>query len=511
MSSVDISVQSPPIDAVSVDVSPDKISGKIVTCTASHGIKRVRSLDDVSDIIDQVANGFTTVTGKKTRRLDKSKNKSTVNPTNDGKPTQHSSSQHQQRVSRQRASGADKRMQPSSSPDNHVDFHVSSDSIIDLLDKVESTRKISIATQTDLSANDQCTTSAVSLAPLMTCGEDNVLSTSDCSTLQNIEKCMLATVSPLSSDVIALRNQLLNLTRSVQQLSAQISELSSRSVISGAAESDVNNCTDGDANISRRVSSASLSSVLTSSQQVTGNTQPDQINEYPRLRWSAVVSGQTNTSASRSVPPSTVRQDPQAQQHNAMRQDVMTSVYLDLSLKERRAKNIVISGLANSNSDTDAVHHLLHSECNYSIPVVSCRRIGRPSEDRIQPIVVTLQSKDDAKYLVENAKLLRESADPVIRSSVYLNADLTPAEARAAYELRCRRRERTQNRGIAEGSRYFYRSVTDNIASLAKIQDCTKSTLNPLITPFSPSSSSTSVQSLAPDYSQSASPPGRHA
>ena len=516
MSSADISVQSPPTDAVSVDVSSVNISGKIVAPTAGQGIKRGRSLDDMSDIIDQVASGFTAVTGKKTRRLDKSKNKSTVNPTNDGKPTQHSSSQHQQRASRQQASvnNADKRMQHKLSPDNHVDFHVSSDSIIDLLDKVESTTKISIATQTDLSASDLCLTSAVSIPPLIAGGDDNVLSTCDCSMLQNIEKCMLATVSPLSSDVIALGRQLLSLTSSVEQLSARISKLSSQvsSVISGPDESDVNDCRDGDANISRPVSSASVASVqLTSSQQVTGNTQPDQRNEYPRLKWSAVVSGQTNTSAQRSAAPSTVRQVPQAQQHNAMRQDVMTSVYLDLSLKERRAKNIVISGLANSSSDTDSVQHLLHSECNYSIPVVSCRRIGRPSEDRIQPIVVTLQSKDDARYLVENAKLLRESNDPVVRSGVYLNADLTPSEARAAYELRCRRRERTQNRATAPGSRFFYRSVADvdNAAPLVKIHDCTQSTLNPLITPFSPMSS-TSGQSLTPDISQSASPPGRH-
>ena len=75
MSSADISVQSSPTDAVSVDVSSDNAFGKIVACTAGQGIKRVRSLDDRSDIIDQLAiSGFTTVAGKKIRRLDKSKN-----------------------------------------------------------------------------------------------------------------------------------------------------------------------------------------------------------------------------------------------------------------------------------------------------------------------------------------------------------------------------------------------------------------------------------------------------
>jgi len=307
-------------------------------------------------------------------------------------------------------------------------------------------------------------------------------------------------MSPLSSDVIALQCQLLTLTHTVEQLSALINKLTSQvsPVISAAAELDANDCRDGDINIGcQNANNANIA------------TQPKPRDEYPRLKWSSVVSGQTTSAdAPKSVPTTTVRYE----QHEAMRQDVMTSVYLDLSLKERRAKNVVISGLAYSSSDIDAVQNLLKSECNYSIPVVNCRRVGRPSADKIQPIVVMLQSKDDAKYLIENAKLLRESSDPVIAGGVYLNADLTPSEARAAYELRCRRRERTQNGSTAPGSRIFYRSVADvdNTVPLAKTHDCSQSTLNPLTTAFSPSTSSTSEQSVT-TASQSVSPPGRHA
>ena len=52
----------------------------------------------------------------------------------------------------------------------------------------------------------------------------------------------------------------------------------------------------------------------------------------------------------------------------------------------------------------------------------------------------------------QNAKLLRHSEDPVVRSSVYINADLTKAEALTAYQRRCRRRELAAARISADNS-----------------------------------------------------------
>ena len=198
MSSANISVQSPPTVAVSTEVISD-------ISTARAAIKRVHSLDDMSSIIDQVANGFTTVTGKKSRRLDKSRVKSTLNSANVGKPTPHFSSQLTRRHE-SNVSNVDNGTHRISSPGRHSDFNVSTDSIIDLLDKVSSAIKITIATQSDLSGNDLCM--AVRNATLTGCDVDagtDVLSTSDCFMVQNIEKCMLSAMSPLSSDVIALQ------------------------------------------------------------------------------------------------------------------------------------------------------------------------------------------------------------------------------------------------------------------------------------------------------------------
>ena len=55
-----------------------------------------------------------------------------------------------------------------------------------------------------------------------------------------------------------------------------------------------------------------------------------------------------------------------------------------------------------------------------------------------------LQSASIAKDIVALAKYLRRSADEYIRGNVYINADLTRAEAEAAFHARCERRRLQQ-------------------------------------------------------------------
>ena len=65
---------------------------------------------------------------------------------------------------------------------------------------------------------------------------------------------------------------------------------------------------------------------------------------------------------------------------------------------------------------------------------------------RIQPLLAVLPPTSDATDFIENARRLRYSTDPLVRESVYINADLTKAETLAAYQCRCRRREMTATR-----------------------------------------------------------------
>jgi len=80
------------------------------------------------------------------------------------------------------------------------------------------------------------------------------------------------------------------------------------------------------------------------------------------------------------------------------------------------------------------------------INVVSCKRLGKPQTGRAQPLLVVCKDTNEASSTVAAARNLRRSTDPVIRNNVYINHNLTRAEARAAYEVRCQRRLSEQRR-----------------------------------------------------------------
>jgi len=59
----------------------------------------------------------------------------------------------------------------------------------------------------------------------------------------------------------------------------------------------------------------------------------------------------------------------------------------------------------------------------------------------VQPLLVSVYSKEQAASIVSSAKILRKSDSPVVKDNIYINPDLTKAHATAAYQLRCQRRE----------------------------------------------------------------------
>jgi len=68
--------------------------------------------------------------------------------------------------------------------------------------------------------------------------------------------------------------------------------------------------------------------------------------------------------------------------------------------------------------------------------------MGGDSGDRIRPLLIGLQSAEDADLLVKKTKCLRRSSDEYVRNTVFINRNLSKIEARSAYEERCRRRQR---------------------------------------------------------------------
>lgn len=127
--------------------------------------------------------------------------------------------------------------------------------------------------------------------------------------------------------------------------------------------------------------------------------------------------------------------------NKTLRNVVVSAVYRDLSDKERRARNVVVNGLPPSADDKASFHNLVVTEFNKPPNIVRCRRLGKPQPGRIQPLLVVLSDPMEASFFINNAKQLRNSSNDLTKSSIYINADITQAEALAAYQVRCERRE----------------------------------------------------------------------
>lgn len=147
---------------------------------------------------------------------------------------------------------------------------------------------------------------------------------------------------------------------------------------------------------------------------------------------------------------------------DSVKKEVMSAVHVELDLRTKRSTNVVIHGLpavsGTTGSDLDHVKDFLNVEfCSGDQPfkVVSCRRLGSqtkvtntastvdtPRLKKFQPLLVTLDSSQQAKYLIDNAKKLRKSHCQYTRDSIFINPDMTAAESKAAYEQRCKRREK---------------------------------------------------------------------
>lgn len=129
---------------------------------------------------------------------------------------------------------------------------------------------------------------------------------------------------------------------------------------------------------------------------------------------------------------------------------VIAAVYVDNQRRLNRATNLVITGLSASAalSDQQAVVELCSSEFNEVPEIIYSKRLGKPLAGRIQPLLVVLKSADQATRVLSFAKLLRQSTNEYTRRNVFISANLTKAEARAAYEMRCERRRTAERRTI---------------------------------------------------------------
>jgi hypothetical protein len=119
-------------------------------------------------------------------------------------------------------------------------------------------------------------------------------------------------------------------------------------------------------------------------------------------------------------------------------------VYSDINDQARRAANLVITGVIPEDGvgDREFIEALLQIELDYKPVIKKCFRLGKPLSGKIQPILITLQSKDQADFIASHAKQLRKSKNVYVQDKIFLNRDLTKAQAAVEYEAQCSRRLR---------------------------------------------------------------------
>ena len=121
----------------------------------------------------------------------------------------------------------------------------------------------------------------------------------------------------------------------------------------------------------------------------------------------------------------------------------VTAVYVEQTVKKRRAATVIVSGLpiVSSATDVQQFSSLCQTELGIQQPdIVTAKRLGSVRPGRVQPLLVALRTDDAASHILSRARLLRQSGDANTKNNIYINPNLTRAEATAAYLLRQQRR-----------------------------------------------------------------------
>jgi hypothetical protein len=129
--------------------------------------------------------------------------------------------------------------------------------------------------------------------------------------------------------------------------------------------------------------------------------------------------------------------------------EIQTVVYRAFKDIARRKQNVIVHGLPESNivTDCDAFLQLCESQLTSKphVGVSDCVRIGKAEPDKPRRLLVRLRSEAMATQLLRSAPQLRQT-DRSAGQQIYINPDLSPQEAKLAYEERKLRRERKSRR-----------------------------------------------------------------
>ena len=121
-----------------------------------------------------------------------------------------------------------------------------------------------------------------------------------------------------------------------------------------------------------------------------------------------------------------------------LRSQILLAVQSEQDLKNKRSSSIVLTGLPFFSADVDrrTFIDICDKEFSFSPKIRSSSRLGKQVEGKTQPLLITLESKQDADYIIQHAKSLRHSSSNTIRQNVYINKYMTRTEYLAAYKAR---------------------------------------------------------------------------
>jgi len=279
--------------------------------------------------------------------------------------------------------------------------------------------------------------------------------------------CMKTHIVPVSTAIASLQDEVRQLRDLVAKLSLQVCDMS-------VAVTNITGSKSQHDNVGH-LQAATCPRPTTSRDALTTTVKlASTVPLHPPVHSLSSNSNQTTIDLSSSQ-----------QRQEVNNNQAVTAMYIDLKKKQQRSSNIIISGLPTSENDAKSVIELLRSEfeCDVEdwpgVSVIRCKRLGKQQSNKMQPLLVTLGSRDQAAYFIKNARYLRSSNVTAVRDAIYINPDLTAPEAKAAYELRLKRKQRQQREQNKSGQqldqpttdtnrrvRLVYRSTAANTTSL---------------------------------------------
>jgi hypothetical protein len=94
-----------------------------------------------------------------------------------------------------------------------------------------------------------------------------------------------------------------------------------------------------------------------------------------------------------------------AKRSDTLHQSMVTAVYVDQTIKKRHETSIIVSGMQQDGSKSDAscFAAICNEEFQLQPSIAFTKRLGKPESGKIQPLLIVLKQRDQAEKLISSA------------------------------------------------------------------------------------------------------------